>query len=174
MTIPTGTPAPAQRTPGTPAPPGAVLSPHAPSERVSYDPGTDAAHLNITAQFPLGEVPVTTVDWLEVDDALFGMAVHLVEGRVGVVEVIGCRQLLGDDFCRRAVVGRGRDLVRVTEDGAATTIAFATDPASTVTPVADVARGGSARPAHLESDRLSADFEYHPNGTLRTAVLTLS
>ena len=153
-------------------PPGTPRLDYSPTERVSYDPGTDAAYINVTAQFPVTTVPVEDVDWLEFDEELFGMVVHLVNGLVGVVEVLGVRQLLGDDFARRAVIGRGDDLVRVSIEGPVTRLAFATDPESTVTPIEDVAAGGSARPSHLESAALTADFEYHPNGTLRTITFT--
>lgn len=163
----------AARQPRAPLGPGQSLPEHAPRERVTYDPGTDATFINVTAQFPVEELTVSTVDWTEYHAELLGLLVHLVGGRIGVVEVIGCHQLLGDDFCRRAVTGAGADLVRVVEEGALTRLAFATDPHATVSPVAEVARGGSARPDHLDSPEVSADLEYHPNGTLRTLFLTV-
>lgn len=161
----------AARPPSSPLPPGQMLPAHAPRERVAYDPGTDATYINVTAQFPLEDLPVTTLDWSEYDGELFGLLVHLVGGRIGVVEVIGCHRLLGDDFCHRAVRGAGSDLVRVTEEGATTRLAFATDPEATVTPAAELAGGPSPRPTHLEADEVSVDLEYHPNGTLRTLLL---
>lgn len=161
------------REPDSPLAPGRSLPDHAPRERLAYDPGTDSTYINVTAQFPVEGASVATVDWSEVDGELLGLLVHLVAGRVGVVEVIGCHQLLGDDFCRRAVMGAGRDLVRIVEEGPTTRLAFATDPQAAVTPVAEIARGGAARPTHLDSPEVSADLEYHPNATLRTLVLTV-